>query len=259
MKIIVCIKPVKAELLFPNELRNEKFVINPYDMKALITALDLKKRHDCHIICICMGSLASGDALVKAIALGADQVVLMSDPVFGGADTVATTYVLAKGIKRLGGADLIFCGEKSIDGETGQVAFGLAERLQYVCASQVDEVIDITESHVILKQVTDEFEQVLKAAYPAVLISHDFIMEMGQISLLALKKAKKTGYTLWSAADMEVEFSKCGIKGSKTRVLEIQNDLIKKESRQVEGDAAGKAAAIMGLIAGWKTEGVAAG
>ncbi|MDR1549756.1 MAG: electron transfer flavoprotein subunit beta/FixA family protein [Hungatella sp.] len=259
MRVIVCIKPVKADLVYADERRNEKFVINPYDIKALMVAVNLKKQRDCHVTCICMGSQASGEALIKALAMGADQAVLMSDPVFGGADTVATTYVLARGIESLGGGDLIFCGEKSIDGETGQVAFGLSERLAYPCISNVDEILDITENQITFKQTTDEYEQVVRVPSPVMVVSREFMVETGKISLSALKKAKKTGFIVWTAADLNLELEKCGIGGSKTRVLEIHNDMVKKESRQVQGDAAGKAELIMKLLAGLKTEGAAAG
>lgn len=258
MRVIVCIKPVKAHLVYADERRNEKFVINPYDIKALMMAINLKKRRDCHVTCICMGSQASGEALIKALALGADQAVLMSDSVFGGADTVATTYVLARGIEFLGGANMIFCGEKSIDGETGQVAFGLSERLAYPCISNVDDILDITKNKITLKQTTDEYEQVIRTLSPVMVVSRDFMMETGKISLSALKKAKKTGFIVWKAADLNLEMEKCGIRGSKTRVLEIHNDMVKKESRQVQGNSAGKAKLIMKLLADLKMEGAAA-
>lgn len=259
MRIIVCIKPVKADLVYTDERRNETFVINPYDTKALMMAVNLKKQMDCQVTCICMGSLASGEVLIKALALGADRAVLMSDPKFGGADTVATTYVLAKGIESLGGAELIICGEKTIDGETGQVAYGLAERLACTCVSQVDEILHIREGLITLKRTTNEYEQIVRQPSPALIISRDFIVETGKMSLSALKKAKKAGFTVLTASDLELEPHKCGISGSKTKVLEIQNDMVKKESRQVEGDVAIKAAAIMKLLDGMKTEGAAVG
>lgn len=259
MKIVVCIKPVKADLVYTGQRRNETFVMNPYDSKALMMAVNLKKHLDCHVTCICMGSPAAGEALIKALALGADEAVLMSDPLFGGADTVATTYVLAGGIESLGGADLILCGEKSIDGETGQVAFGLAERLAYPCISNVDEIVEIGDHQLTLKQITEEYETTVRMPSPVLAVSRDFIVETGKISLSALKKAKKKGFTVRTAADLNLKPDKCGNRGSKTRVHEIHNDMVKKESQQVQTDAAGKAKLIMKLLAGLNTEGVTVG
>jgi electron transfer flavoprotein beta subunit len=133
---IVCMKVVPK----PEEIRvdpatrrldrtDARSEFNPPDMNAIEVALALKDRHGGRITILSMGPPFFEPYLRIALAMGADRAILLSDMDFGGADTLATTYTLASGIRKIGGADLILCGEESSDGATGQVPPGLAEWL----------------------------------------------------------------------------------------------------------------------------------
>ena len=133
---VVCVKvvPKPEEItvdLETNSLLREgvRSEINPPDMNAMEMALKLKDRHGGRISILSMGPPSFEPLLRVALAMGADHVYLLSDRTFAGADTLATTYTLAKGIQMIGSVDLIFCGEESSDGATGQVPPGLAEWL----------------------------------------------------------------------------------------------------------------------------------
>ena len=97
MNIIVLIKPVSEKYVNNNSANEENLVINPYDLYALSNIVELKnKNKDIHITCISMGSLKAKDVLIRCRAIGADDVILLSDEAFAGSDTYATIYILER-------------------------------------------------------------------------------------------------------------------------------------------------------------------
>lgn len=250
MKIVTCVKPVKSELVYPSESRVEEFLMNPYDLYALKETVKIKQFMDCKIICLCMGPMGAVGMMQKAIAVGADQAIILNDNLFRGSDTVATSYILAKAIERIGNVDLVTCGKRTIDGETGQVVYGIGERLKYFCLPEAAQIMAAREKELTVMQVTESESLVGNLKLPAIVSFCDFILTQPQISLLALKKAKKKEITIWNAADLEVEAGKCGLEGSKTKVLQIQKQITKKTKAFVGGKAEEKAAFIFNIING---------
>ncbi len=250
MKIVICIKPIKSELIYPNESRVEDFLMNPYDLYAFEKTIELKKLIDCKIICLCMGPMSSKALLQKAIAAGADESIILNDDMFRGSDTVATSYILAKAIEKIGNVDMIVCGRRTIDGETGQVVYGIGERLNYYCLPDAAEILDAQDSAIKVKQVKETEIIIGKLKTPAVVAFYDFVVTQPQISLLALKRAKKKDIIVWNAADLEVDASKCGLDGSKTKVLNVQKEIVKKPKSYIEGNAEEKAELLYNIITG---------
>ena len=118
-------------------------VFNPEDLNALEEALKLKERHGARVTVITMGPPAAAQVLRESLYRGADEVVLLTDKAFAGADTLATSYALALAVRKLGGADLVLCGRQAIDGDTAQVGPQTAEKLGYpqiTCVSRIDEL-----------------------------------------------------------------------------------------------------------------------
>jgi electron transfer flavoprotein beta subunit len=118
-------------------------VFNPEDLNALEEALRLKERHDARVTVITMGPPAAAQVLRESLYRGADEVVLLTDKAFAGADTLATSYALSLAVKKLGGTDLVLCGRQAIDGDTAQVGPQTAEKLGYAqitCVSRIDEL-----------------------------------------------------------------------------------------------------------------------
>lgn len=250
MRIVVCIKPVKSELVYPNELRNESYLMNPYDLYALESCIELKKQMDCKIICLCMGPKDSEYMLTKALAMGADDAVLLNDKEFIGSDTVATTYILSKAISMIGNIDMVVCGEKSIDGETGQVVFGLSERLNYLCISGSESIIEVNEEQIVCKINNKDTTTSVSLKFPIVISFNNFKLKQPNISLLALKKAKKKEIIVWGASEIKVDVSKCGTNGSKTKVLNINSEIKKKGKAVIEGTITDKAKLILDIVCG---------
>ena len=118
-------------------------VFNPEDLNALEEALKLKDRHDARVTVVTMGPPAAVQVLRESLYRGADEVILLTDKAFAGADTLATSYALSLAVQKLGGADLVVCGRQAIDGDTAQVGPQTAEKLGYpqiTCVSRVDEL-----------------------------------------------------------------------------------------------------------------------
>lgn len=250
MKIVICIKPVKASLVYPNETRVEDFVINPYDLYALKKAVDLKKMINCQLICLCMGPVSAKSALQRAIAIGADEAVIVCDNSFQGSDTVATSYILTQAIKKIGDVSLIICGKRTIDGETGQVVYGISERLGYHCLSEVSEIKEAKEGYMTIVQAVEEEFIIGKLKLPAVTSFCDFQVTQPKVSLLGLKKARKKEIQVWDAKNLEIDLSRCGLNGSKTKVLSVQQDIAKKQKTFLEGSTEEKAKVLHQLLLG---------
>jgi len=220
MKSVVCIKPVFAAVLNPNEYSNEKMSINPYDLFALNNLLEFKKTSNCHITCICMGAQDSKEVLMKCLAMGVDEAILLYDSKsFAGADTVATTKVLAKAISKLGEVDLIVCGMKTIDGETGQVPFGLAERLHIECINNVESIENLETNEIKIFKRAEQSLIIGKQKLPALVIYNDFTLTNNHLSLWGMRKAQQKSIMIWDKQDLELNDEDCGFKGSKTQVM----------------------------------------
>jgi electron transfer flavoprotein beta subunit len=119
-------------------------VFNPEDLNALEEALKLKDRHGARVTVVTMGPPAAVQVLRESLYRGADEVILLTDRAFAGADTLATSYALSLAVQKLGGADLVLCGRQAIDGDTAQVGPQTAEKLGYpqiTCVSRIDALV----------------------------------------------------------------------------------------------------------------------
>ena len=119
-------------------------IFNPEDLNALEEGLRLKDRYGARVTVLTMGPPSAAQVLRESLYRGADEVVLLTDRAFAGADTLATSYALALAIEQLGETDLVLCGRQAIDGDTAQVGPQTAEKLglpQITCVSRIDEVV----------------------------------------------------------------------------------------------------------------------
>ena len=251
MKIVMCIKPVKRELVYKENDHRENLVINPYDLFALQNIIDLKK-DDTKIICISMGPDASKETLRRCIALGVDEVIHLYDKHFAGSDTIATSYVLKKAIEKIGSVDLICCGQKTVDGETGQVAYALSEQLNIPCIAQVENIIDLNINNVTIERENGKCYEKLRVKLPAVISYRNCTTIYNNINLLKLKRAKNHEVPVWTMNDLQINKLKCGLEGSKTIVQNINkiSPITKKEQIFLNGDIKNTACVIKNIISG---------
>jgi electron transfer flavoprotein beta subunit len=146
-------------------------VFNPEDLNALEEALRLKERHGGRVSVLTMGPPAAVQVLRESLFRGADEVVLLSDAAFAGADTLATSYALSLAIAKMGEYDLVLCGRQAIDGDTAQVGPQTAEKLgvpQITCVSSIDELDLEADTVTATRSIEGGFET-LRAQLPALL------------------------------------------------------------------------------------------
>ncbi|MFC1767342.1 electron transfer flavoprotein subunit beta/FixA family protein [Candidatus Margulisiibacteriota bacterium] len=227
MNIIVCIKQVPGTTQVKinpetNTLIREgvESIINPFDENAIEAALQLKEKNGGKVTVITMGPPQAAEALRGAIALGVDEVVLVSDRAFAGSDTWATSYTLAAAIKKIGQFDLVICGKQAIDGDTAQVGPGVAEVLGL---PQITFAVNVEINNGMLKvnRLLEETNEIVQTKLPAVITVVKQINTPRMPSFKGKMKAKKAEVTTWNAKDLNADENKIGQKGSPTWVVKI--------------------------------------
>lgn len=194
MKVVVCIR------------QSADGEINPFDASAYETALRIK---GAEITILSMGPEKTADFLENLTRLGAKEAVLLTDKAFAGADTLATSYTLSLAINQLK-PDLIICGRQSVDGDTGQVGPSLAINTGYTLLTNIMSVVSCEEKFVGINRSDEE----VSADFPA-LITVEKSLNLRLPSI----RSKIAPVTVWSAADLNADLSRCGIAGSPTRVI----------------------------------------
>lgn len=230
LRMLVCMKvvpkPEEIKVDFDTHLldrRQARSEINPPDMNALEMALDLKDHFGGQVHILSMGPPYFENYLRVALAMGADHLYLLSDRAFAGADTLATTYTLAQGVRKLGGADLVFCGEESSDGATGQVPPGLAEWLgwtQLTLLSQVD--LDLERQVALGRRMVKSGYELLEVPLPCVISVKTASNEPRFMDYNRKPWAYEDGrVTIWDAQELEADPGFIGLDGSPTMVTEL--------------------------------------
>jgi electron transfer flavoprotein beta subunit len=233
MNIVCCIKqvPNTAEVKIDPETNTliragVESIANPYDMVALEAAHIIKDKFGGTITVISMGPPQAEEVLRDAIASGADEGILLSDRAFAGADTLATSYTLAKAIQKMeekGPIDLVLCGKQAIDGDTAQVGPGIATRLGYSQCTYVVEIgeIDEVNRNITIKRNLEGGYEIIRSPLPAVLTVEIDLAKPRRASLPQLIHSLRTGITIWGADTIGGETQKLGLKGSPTWVRRI--------------------------------------
>jgi electron transfer flavoprotein beta subunit len=228
MHVVVCIKQVPNTTdvkIDPktNTLMREgvESIINPFDMYAIEEALRLKEKHGGRVIALSMGPPQAEAALREAISMGADEGILVSDRAFAGSDTWATSYTLAKAIRKIGTYDLILCGKQASDGDTAQVGPGIATHLDLPQITYVRKVEKIDGGQIVAQRLLDSGHEVIESPLPCLLTVVKEINEPRLPSLKGKMAAKKATIAKWTAADIGTEQGKTGLEGSPTKVVRI--------------------------------------
>jgi electron transfer flavoprotein beta subunit len=244
--MIVCIKPVPDSRywdrlsLDPNTktLRREGIpvIISPLDLNAIEEALRIKEARGGKVTVISMGPVNTVDILAWAYAYGVDDAVLLTDRAFGGADTWATARALASGIRKIGEYDIVFLGNESLDGSTGQVGPQVAESLGIVHVTGVEKV-DFTNDNTLKVKSKIEFGYMeIEAKLPVTLAVTRDINEPRVPSVFGALWATEKKAIQWSADDVKVDKSTIGTKGSPTFIPETTSIEVKRKGEVLKGD-----------------------
>ena len=254
MNILVCVKqvpdttvikidPVKHTLI----RQGVPSILNTFDGYALETALRLRKQvgENVKITCLSMGPDQAKEMLKKCIAVGADEVYLVSDRAFGGSDTLATSRTLATAIRVLEekqGApfDLILCGKQAIDGDTAQVGPEISQHLNRALLTYALEA-SVEGSTIRVRRESDEGYDTYAAEMPAVVTVNKTAYDLRYPSIKGTLTARKTEIPTLTAADVIVPEDKRGLAGSPTKVKKTYTPVREKNGTRIEGLDGGEA------------------
>jgi len=238
---IVCVKIVPK----PEEIRVDpqtmmleradvRTEINPPDMNALEMALDLKDSYGGKVSILSMGPANFEPHLRVALAMGCDHITLLSDRALAGADTLATTYTLAQGVRKIGAVDLIFCGEESSDGATGQVPPGLAEWLQIAQLTMLTEIdVDLENGKALGRRELKGGYELLEVPLPCVVSVKTAANEPRFMDYRIKHWAfEPQQINVWNAEDLDVEDSYIGWAGSPTVVTGLAEASSRERKRE---------------------------
>jgi electron transfer flavoprotein beta subunit len=231
LEILVCVKQVpetkNVEVDENGNLIRDGVdsIMNPYDMYALETALRLKAEHGGTVTAITMGPPQAKEVIREAYMMGADKGFILSDIKFAGADVLATSYTLSKGLEVIGlknGYDLIICGMESTDGDTAQVGPAIAETLEIPHVAYVSTIKDSTEEKITVEKDMGETIEVVEFSYPGLITVTKHVNQPRLPSYkLKLKTADREIETLTFADLLDDDENNFGLKGSPTQVEEV--------------------------------------
>ena len=233
MYIVVCVKmvpdttQVKIDPVTNTLVREGvPFITNPFDTHAVEEALRLKDRYGARITAVSMGPPAAESVLRKAIALGVDDGILLSDRAFGGADTLATSRVLTESIAKLGekeAVDLVICGKQTIDGDTAQVGPGIASRLGFSQLTLVDKIVEIDQKNktIRVQRKLEEQHEIVESTLPALITVEREINLPRYPTVPGRLDAIDTELTVWTNNVLKLDTKTIGLQGSPTQVRRI--------------------------------------
>ncbi|EOD00176.1 electron transfer flavoprotein subunit beta/FixA family protein [Caldisalinibacter kiritimatiensis] len=226
MNIIVCVKQVPDT----NEVRIDPkkgtliregvpSIINPDDKNALEEALRLKDKYDdVKVTVLSMGPPQADEALREALAIGADEAILLSDRAFAGADTWATSTTLASAIRKIGDFDIIFCGRQAIDGDTAQVGPQIAEHLGIPQITYVEE-LELEDDKVRAHRAVEDGYYNIEAKLPVLLTAIGELNEPRYPNIKGIYEAYgEKEVKVWGVDDIDVDRTQIGLDGSPTQV-----------------------------------------
>lgn len=245
-------------------------IFNPEDLNALEQALRLKDANPgATVTLLTMGLPRASEIIREAIFRGADNGIVLTDRVLGGADTLATSYSLAQAVKKFGKFDIILGGRQAIDGDTAQVGPQIAEKLGVPQVTYAEEILDLSDGHVIVKRRLEHGVETVKAPLPCVVTVNGSAAECRPRNAKRVMKYKRAASVSekaklspeqqavldarpdlciqeWGAAFVEADPEQIGMAGSPTKVKAIENVVFTaKEALTLDG---ADDAAIEGLI-----------
>lgn len=246
MLIVVCIKQVPDTTQVQidpvtNTLVREgiPFIANPYDTHALEEALRIKDKFGMRVVAISMGPPNAEATLRKALAVGVDEAILLSDRAFGGADTLATSNVLSAAIKKLNKIEkvgIVLCGKQTIDGDTAQVGPGIATRNGYSQLTLVDriEMIDQLKKRIRVRRKLEGRHEIVEAPLPAMLTVVRELNRPRYPNVPLRLESQEMDVVVWNNEVLKLDVSSIGLKGSPTWVSRIFSP--EREKGEVIGD-----------------------
>ena len=232
-------------------------IFNPEDLNALEQALRIKEQNPGTTVgLLTMGPPRAGEIIREGLYRGADTGWLLTDRLFAGADTLATSYALATAIKKIGDVDLVIGGRQAIDGDTAQVGPQVAQKLGLNQVTYAEEILKIENGKATIRRMIDGGVEVVEAPLPLVVTVNGSAAECRPANAKLVMKYKYAACPLevaeddnrkalreerpylnliqWSVADVDGDPSQCGMSGSPTKVKEVQSIAFQAKESKVK-------------------------
>ena len=255
-------------------------IFNPEDLNALEMALQVREQHGGQVTVLTMGPPRAAEILREALYRGADRVILLTDRKTAGSDTLATSYALKCAIERTGQYDLVFCGRQAIDGDTAQVGPQVAEKLGLPQITYAESLVSLEGDVIVVQRAFPLGKETVKCTLPCLLtvvgsanqprppstrraiayklaaIPHEYptLLERWpefetEAALDNYLDERDLKITVWSGADVAVDYGKVGLSGSPTKVLNVDYVILEASgSKEVEADQEGISALVQELV-----------
>lgn len=251
MRMLVCIKqvPDTTEIRIDPETNTliragVPSIVNPFDAYALEIATRIKEAAGGEITIVSMGPEQAKKALTECLAVGADQAYLVTDRLFGGSDTLATSYILSRAVKaieaREGIFDVIFCGKQAIDGDTAQVGPELAEHLDLPQVTYAVEASAAGQA-IVAKRENEDGYTMIRVPMPCLITVTKPSFEPRLPTIKGKMAAKKAVIKTISSQDLEIDLTRCGLKGSPTKVKKTFTAPVKQGGVRIEASTGAQA------------------
>ena len=249
-------------------------IFNPEDLNALEEALKIKEEYGGHITVITMGPPSATKVLKDSLFRGADDVVLLSDRKFAGADTLATSYILALAIEKIGEFDLVLGGRQAIDGDTAQVGPQTAEKIKINQITCVDKILELKNKEIVAERSIEGGYEVIKSKLPVLLTitgeaniprppSAKKVMAFKNVKTVLEMKNYEEEYTgdynsekssvfikVWDHNDVGAQLEQCGLSGSPTKVKKIDSVVLEAgDFKKIENNKSGLESLVTELMA----------
>jgi electron transfer flavoprotein beta subunit len=247
MNIIVCVKQIQDPEIPASKFRLDEDgkkvippegippVINPYDEQAVELAIRIKEKYGGQITVLTIGDDSATRVVKHALAMGADEGILLQDPTFEGSDSFAMAHILSRAIQKITDFDLILCGRQAADWDEGVIGSILAENLDLPLIT-LAESVDFSEGRLQVKRVILDGYQVFAASPPAVLtVSH----ELGPPRLPSgwgVITASKKEIPVWDAKHIDAEPNQTGVHASRKKLVRLFIPERKRKCEKIEGE-----------------------
>ncbi len=225
-------------------------IYNPEDLNALELALQIKDRLGAEITVVTMGPPKALEILKQALYMGADKVQLITDRRFAAADTLATSYVLSEAIRQIGDVDLVIAGRQAIDGDTAQVGPQTADKIGFNQITYVSSLRDVTNENITVERDGEMQTEVIRSGYPVLLTvtsaANTPRFPNAQLMLKNFKvdmpegKSNDDAFQILNLDDLQLDESRCGLKGSPTKVHKVKSITLKGRDLKMYQNTAGE-------------------
>ena len=250
MKVLVCVKvvmdPEAPASLFKVDMEAKKVippkgtppVLNPFDENALEAALKVKDSTGASITIVSLGKNIPKPVIKKALATGADNLVLLEDDAFEDLDSYSTASTLVNAIRKIGEYDIIFCGREAADTDAGQIGLGVAEILGIPSVSLASKV-EASDSKLKVERVAADGTETIEVPLPALITVSSEIGTLRTASLKGIMDAQKKPLTVWNASDLGVSQP----QAKKANLYKLFQPVRETKCEMITGDSPEEAAA----------------